>query len=473
MLDSSASDAAVTTGATAAGMVFTWGDNRYKQLGISGLHAAADAVAPPSSPSTVATPSHTDIPQLVVSLRSAGVDVREVHCGWRHTLFLCAEGRVFSCGDNAHGQGGVGDFAPRATPALITLTPTDGDLGGPSTDRDTAGHAPPLLCAAVAAGWKHSLLLCRDRKRLFAAGSNAFGQLGSLPVDIAAAAVRSVQGDVAPAAAVRAPSRKSAALKVCVPRLVQFPSTVDPESFSIAQIAAGWSHSLVRSTDHRLFGWGRADMGQLSVAPAAIAANAAASSSSLSSSSSSAAAAVATAASLASIDLSKCIPLPMELSLPARERLCPSCSQSSSCSSSTAAAAAPGPSTPVQAEANSNREPMRWIACGSEHSLVVTPHDVFLCGWNEHGNLGQGHARPLEDSFGFSHVAQLHLCTRHNTSVAEHMAPPAATQGSFDSSDANAIASSSAKQFCDGSDSVHLPPIRAVATGGAAVILLH
>lgn len=37
-----------------------------------------------------------------------------------------------------------------------------------------------------------------------------------------------------------------------------------------------------------------------------------------------------------------------------------------------------------------NPSGIRSIACGSEHSLVVTKDgELFSCGWGEHGNLGE------------------------------------------------------------------------------------
>ena len=30
------------------------------------------------------------------------------------------------------------------------------------------------------------------------------------------------------------------------------------------------------------------------------------------------------------------------------------------------------------------------VACGSEHTLIVSNNQVYSFGWNEHGNLGVG-----------------------------------------------------------------------------------
>jgi hypothetical protein len=35
------------------------------------------------------------------------------------------------------------------------------------------------------------------------------------------------------------------------------------------------------------------------------------------------------------------------------------------------------------------------ISCGSEHCFAMSCCDIFVWGWNEHGNLGQGHQQIL------------------------------------------------------------------------------
>lgn len=85
--------------------------------------------------------------------------MRQVALGAQHMLVLLDSGVVFACGDNAHGQLGVGRaVAAQATPTLVT---------------ELLSHH----IVQVAAGRLHSLAR-DDAGRVFAWGDNAAGECG-------------------------------------------------------------------------------------------------------------------------------------------------------------------------------------------------------------------------------------------------------------------------------------------------------
>ena len=52
---------------------------------------------------------NTRDPRLVLTLQQ--MDVVQVACGWRHSVFIGLEGRVWSCGESANGKLGLGGDA--------------------------------------------------------------------------------------------------------------------------------------------------------------------------------------------------------------------------------------------------------------------------------------------------------------------------------------------------------------------------
>ena len=85
---------------TAAGQLYTWGNNSKGQLGLGRNN---DMVFSPT---------------LVESL--AGVPVAGVACGGNHTLAVTRSGAVFAWGSNNHGQLGLGDTTDRVWPTQVS-----------------------------------------------------------------------------------------------------------------------------------------------------------------------------------------------------------------------------------------------------------------------------------------------------------------------------------------------------------------
>ncbi|XP_061439031.1 probable E3 ubiquitin-protein ligase HERC6 [Rhineura floridana] len=125
-------------------MLYCWGTGSSGQLGL-GEEGAPEPVPFRRGPEV-----------------AGGQEVVMVACGTRHTLLLCADGSVASCGDNAQGQlgrrlppGGQRSYVPELIQAL---------------EVQTIVH---LSC-----GKEHSLAIC-NRGKVFSWGAGAFGQLGS------------------------------------------------------------------------------------------------------------------------------------------------------------------------------------------------------------------------------------------------------------------------------------------------------
>ncbi|MQY10208.1 hypothetical protein SRB5_03150 [Streptomyces sp. RB5] len=225
------------------GRLFAWGSNWAGQLGVG----------------------DTDNRMTPVEVTLPG-NVTDIAAGSGHSLAVASDGRLFAWGSNWAGQLGVGDTNDRLTPVELTL-PGDvtvttiaagaehslavasdgrlfawgsnwtGQLGvGDETSRDTPVEVPlpgDVTVAGIAAGDRHSLAVASDG-RLFAWGSNAFGQLGVGDRDY---------------------------------RITPVEVTL-PGNVTVTDIAAGLGHSLAIASDGRLFAWGLNIAGQLGVGDA-------------------------------------------------------------------------------------------------------------------------------------------------------------------------------------------------------------
>ncbi|MGE3843813.1 MAG: chitobiase/beta-hexosaminidase C-terminal domain-containing protein, partial [Vicinamibacterales bacterium] len=220
----------------ANGVVWTWGDNAYGQLGdgtttarlhpvaVSGL-SSATAIAAGAyhtlvvrADGTVATwglnssnqlglgPNPDppfNVPRTVAGLSN----VVAIAGGTYHSLALTSDGTVWSWGNNSQGQLGDGTTTDRATPTALGLT----------------------NIVAIAAGQWHSQAVASDGTR-YAWGRNSTGALGD---------------------------------GTTIDRLS--PVTISGVT-SVTTAAAGWAHSLVRRATGGVQSWGANGQGQLGVA---------------------------------------------------------------------------------------------------------------------------------------------------------------------------------------------------------------
>eukprot|EP00742_Colponemidia_sp_Colp-10_P003198 GILJ01003407.1.p1 GENE.GILJ01003407.1~~GILJ01003407.1.p1 ORF type:complete len:594 (-),score=58.29 GILJ01003407.1:163-1944(-) len=156
------------------------------------------------------TNGHEYTPRLIESLR--GKRVIQTACGLHHTLFVTDKGEVYSCGLNDYGQLGHGDNNGRSTPTRIEA------LRG-------------QFIIQVACGYYHSV--CRtDQGQVFAFGRNGNGQVG-------------LGSNAGPATA--------------LPSKVTFGRDAKP----IVKVACGCYHTIALTEAGDIYTFGRGNHGQL------------------------------------------------------------------------------------------------------------------------------------------------------------------------------------------------------------------
>ncbi|XP_060594475.1 probable E3 ubiquitin-protein ligase HERC4 isoform X2 [Ruditapes philippinarum] len=178
------------------GQIYSWGDNRFGQLGLG--HTISQ-----------------NIPQYIASLK--GIPVAQVVCGGSHSLLLSKSGAIFGWGRNCFGQLGLNDELDRHFPCLckslrhqrvcyigcgedhtLALTldggvftfgaGTFGQLGhGSKTQEILPKKVTELMGSKVtqiACGRRHCLVFVSDSGRLYGFGSEANGQLCTNSVEV-------------------------------------------------------------------------------------------------------------------------------------------------------------------------------------------------------------------------------------------------------------------------------------------------
>ena len=84
-------------------------------------------------------------------------DIKEIYCGYNHTLILKNDGTLWGCGYNGSGELGLGDKTNRNTFTQVTTN---------------ADNVKSVYC-----GYYHTLILKNDGT-LWGCGQNSYGQLG-------------------------------------------------------------------------------------------------------------------------------------------------------------------------------------------------------------------------------------------------------------------------------------------------------
>lgn len=164
-----------------------WGSTKYGQLGLGGIEE--EIIIGP-------------IENKYFDKKSR---LKQIACGYNHTLFLLEDGTVYSCGNNDYNQ--LGHEGPRKKPELVSALETQfisqiatghsysiainkngqlfcwGTLSGQIDDDyyhskpthiKTSGDIPVIQ---VACGYHHFLMLTEDGK-VYVCGRNEYGQLG-------------------------------------------------------------------------------------------------------------------------------------------------------------------------------------------------------------------------------------------------------------------------------------------------------
>ena len=200
----------------------------------------------------------------------AGKTILSVAAGTSYNLALCSDGKVLAWGANNVGQLGDGSNTNRLLPVAVATTTF---LAGRSV-------------IAVAAGYRHSLVLCSDGT-LAAWGENTYGQLGngttdgqSTPVAVDRTGVLSGKVVVAISAG------QYYSMALCSDGTVaawgynlsgqlgdnsltnkSVPVLVDRSGILagkiVTRISAGFFHNLVQCSDGTLAAWGRNSSGEL------------------------------------------------------------------------------------------------------------------------------------------------------------------------------------------------------------------
>ncbi|XP_078386325.1 putative E3 ubiquitin-protein ligase HERC6 [Cetorhinus maximus] len=147
----------------------------------------------------------TSQPQEIECLRNR--TVQGVCCGERHSVFLLADGTVFTCGENGKGQLGG---KKRESPFEQVM----------ALNTEKVVH--------VACGKQHTLALCENGS-IFGWGAGTYGQLGNG--------------------------------KCC--SIVSCPRRVELSRVPIVQVTCGRYHSLALSKDGAIYSWGQNSYGQL------------------------------------------------------------------------------------------------------------------------------------------------------------------------------------------------------------------
>ncbi|XP_042373705.1 ultraviolet-B receptor UVR8 isoform X2 [Zingiber officinale] len=122
---------------SSSGNLYTYGWSKYGQLG----HGDYE--------------DHLS-PHLLEALRDN--DISQVSGGWRHTMALTTDGRLYGWGWNKFGQLGIDDNDDRCSPVQVKL-PADQKL------------------KQISCGWRHTLALT-ERGNVFSWGRGTSGQLG-------------------------------------------------------------------------------------------------------------------------------------------------------------------------------------------------------------------------------------------------------------------------------------------------------
>ncbi|ONK73282.1 uncharacterized protein A4U43_C04F29310 [Asparagus officinalis] len=122
---------------SSSGNLYTYGWSKYGQLGHGDFE------------------DHL-IPHRLEALKDSYIS--QISGGWRHTMALASDGRLYGWGWNKFGQLGVGDNVDHCSPVQVTFP-----------------HEEKVI--QISCGWRHTLAFT-DRRNVFSWGRGTSGQLG-------------------------------------------------------------------------------------------------------------------------------------------------------------------------------------------------------------------------------------------------------------------------------------------------------
>ena len=139
------------------GVIYSCGLNDLGQLGLD------------------STDTKKNIPTLIekyynssgVIINYSDIIITKISLGYKHSLFLTSEGRVYSCGYNWNGQLGLGNQFERKNPTLIHKY----------YDNTESVNYNMIRITEISSGLEHSLFLTSE-DCVYSCGSNWNGQLG-------------------------------------------------------------------------------------------------------------------------------------------------------------------------------------------------------------------------------------------------------------------------------------------------------
>ncbi|KAJ0097762.1 hypothetical protein Patl1_28023 [Pistacia atlantica] len=169
---------------TENGELYGWGWGRYGNLGLGDRNDRL-------------------IPEKISTLNLQGERMVMVACGWRHTISVSSSGGLYTYGWSKYGQLGHGDFKDHLVPHKLealrdsfisqisggwrhTMALTsDGKLYGWGWNKfgqvgvgDNADHCSPVQkVVQISCGWRHTLAVT-DRQNVYSWGRGTNGQLG-------------------------------------------------------------------------------------------------------------------------------------------------------------------------------------------------------------------------------------------------------------------------------------------------------
>ena len=209
---------------TTARDVFTWGSNRYGQLGLGTTSTAGGSGGCGGGGGMFSTPQRVRI--------MSGLEIKHFGAGENHTCVLTSTGDIYTWGRGDYGQLGHGDLHGRDTPTLLKA------FDNRSQPRKLAAGADFMFVLTYSGA-------------VYSWGRNSFGQLGH-----------------GAAAQARAPGAPPPPPDEAAPRLVRFFSgdkdEVEEEDIVLSTISCGAHHVVAVSAGRgAVYAWGRGEHGQL------------------------------------------------------------------------------------------------------------------------------------------------------------------------------------------------------------------